>query len=80
MYLGYNAMDDYFPTMNLGPSNTCPAYMCLQRQEQYKVQPPYHSMSMLHLASALFYARHSELLMSWPISSRPGRIGTASPQ
>jgi len=36
MYLGYNAMDDYFPIMNLGPSNTCPAYMCLQRQEQYK--------------------------------------------
>jgi len=32
MYLGYNAMDDYFPTMNLAPSSTCPNFKCIELQ------------------------------------------------
>jgi len=36
MYLGYNAMDDYFPTMMLTPSGTCPNYKCLELQKKYE--------------------------------------------
>lgn len=40
MYLGYNAMDDFFPTMSLAPSATCPNKVCLQLQDQYKDWDP----------------------------------------
>jgi len=36
MYLGYNAMDDYFPTMMLTPSTTCPNYKCVELQTKYE--------------------------------------------
>merc|ERR1711934_681518 len=29
-------MDDYFPTMNLAPSSTCPNFKCIELQEKYK--------------------------------------------
>eukprot|EP00658_Telonema_sp_P-2_P010211 TRINITY_DN1384_c0_g1_i6.p1 TRINITY_DN1384_c0_g1~~TRINITY_DN1384_c0_g1_i6.p1 ORF type:complete len:408 (+),score=122.05 TRINITY_DN1384_c0_g1_i6:181-1404(+) len=34
-YLGYNAMDDYFPSMCLTPSTTCPNLACQRLQKQY---------------------------------------------
>lgn len=34
-YLGYNAMDDFFPQMNLAPSATCPNFACLELQKKY---------------------------------------------
>ncbi|XP_078282611.1 ubiquitin-like modifier-activating enzyme 5 isoform X2 [Rhinoraja longicauda] len=35
-YLGYNAMQDYFPTMKLKPNTQCDDRGCLLQQEQYK--------------------------------------------
>eukprot|EP00657_Telonema_sp_P-1_P005479 TRINITY_DN22858_c0_g1_i1.p2 TRINITY_DN22858_c0_g1~~TRINITY_DN22858_c0_g1_i1.p2 ORF type:complete len:161 (-),score=46.48 TRINITY_DN22858_c0_g1_i1:113-595(-) len=35
-YLGYNAMDDFFPTMRLTPSQTCPNEHCIQLQKKYQ--------------------------------------------
>ena len=34
-YLGYNAMDDFFPQMFLGPSSTCPNFLCGELQKKY---------------------------------------------
>lgn len=36
-YLGYNAMQDFFPTMSLKPNPTCNDRYCRQQQEAYKV-------------------------------------------
>jgi len=33
MYLGYNAMDDFFPQMFLAPSSTCPNFLCGELSE-----------------------------------------------
>jgi len=35
-YLGYNALEDFFPTMALKPNETCDNYQCTQRQAEYK--------------------------------------------
>lgn len=34
-YLGYNALDDYFPTMLLKPNPDCDDSVCRQRQKEY---------------------------------------------
>jgi len=34
-YLGYNAMDDFFPQMTLSPSSTCPNFCCLELQKKH---------------------------------------------
>lgn len=34
-YLGYNAMVDFFPTMNMKPNASCDEYHCRVRQEEY---------------------------------------------
>ena len=34
-YLGYNAMQDYFPQMELKPNPTCKDSHCVRRQEEY---------------------------------------------
>ncbi|KAG2387960.1 hypothetical protein C9374_000810 [Naegleria lovaniensis] len=35
-YLGYSAMNDYFPTMKVRPNPTCSNPMCVKRQEEVK--------------------------------------------
>jgi len=35
-YLGYNAMQDFFPTMSVKPNETCDDYFCRQRQKEIK--------------------------------------------
>lgn len=37
-YLGYNAMQDFFPTMSLKPNPTCNDRYCRQQQEAYKLR------------------------------------------
>ncbi|KFM66028.1 Ubiquitin-like modifier-activating enzyme 5, partial [Stegodyphus mimosarum] len=34
-YLGYNALDDYFPTMTLKPNPDCDDLLCRERQKEY---------------------------------------------
>lgn len=34
-YLGYNALKDYFPTMEMKPNPQCPNAACLERQKEY---------------------------------------------
>lgn len=34
-YLGYNAMVDFFPTMNMKPNESCDEYHCTTRQKEY---------------------------------------------
>merc|ERR1719369_1905069 len=34
-YLGYNAMDDFFPTMSLKPNKDCDNYHCRQQQNKF---------------------------------------------
>ncbi|XP_012528451.1 ubiquitin-like modifier-activating enzyme 5 [Monomorium pharaonis] len=38
-YLGYNAMEDYFPTMTLKPNSNCDDTHCKQRQKEYLTRP-----------------------------------------
>lgn len=38
-YLGYNAMEDYFPTMTLRPNPNCDDVYCKQRQKEYLTMP-----------------------------------------
>ena len=35
-YLGYNAMQDFFPTMMMKPNDTCDDYYCRLRQKEHK--------------------------------------------
>uniref|UniRef100_A0A182RVW9 Ubiquitin-like modifier-activating enzyme 5 n=1 Tax=Anopheles funestus TaxID=62324 RepID=A0A182RVW9_ANOFN len=39
-YLGYNAMNDFFPRMSLKPNPTCDDRFCIQRQQEYLAKPP----------------------------------------
>lgn len=36
-YLGYNAMQDFFPTMSMKPNPQCDDRNCRKQQEEYKV-------------------------------------------
>lgn len=38
-YLGYNALIDFFPKMNLKPNPTCDDQQCLLRQKEYAAKP-----------------------------------------
>lgn len=38
-YLGYNALEDYFPTLTLRPSQNCDDSNCRRHQEEYKKRP-----------------------------------------
>jgi len=38
-YLGYNAMEDFFPIMTLQPNPNCDDAYCKQRQKEYLVMP-----------------------------------------
>lgn len=38
-YLGYNAMEDFFPTMILRPNPNCNDAYCKQRQKEYLAMP-----------------------------------------
>jgi len=37
-YLGYNALQDYFPTMTMKPNPTCDDAYCQKRQQQFQLQ------------------------------------------
>ncbi|XP_021737447.1 ubiquitin-like modifier-activating enzyme 5 [Chenopodium quinoa] len=39
-YLGYNALKDYFPTMEMKPNTQCPNTACLERQKEYMLAKP----------------------------------------
>ncbi|CAO2826981.1 unnamed protein product [Amaranthus hypochondriacus] len=39
-YLGYNALKDYFPTMEMKPNPQCPNTACLERQKEYMLAKP----------------------------------------
>ncbi|CAJ0923239.1 unnamed protein product [Ranitomeya imitator] len=39
-YLGYNAMQDFFPTMTMKPNSSCDDRYCRHQQEAYKVRSP----------------------------------------
>lgn len=38
-YLGYNAMQDFFPKMTLRPNPHCEDRYCRQRQQEYALKP-----------------------------------------
>ncbi|CAI9775665.1 unnamed protein product [Fraxinus pennsylvanica] len=39
-YLGYNALKDYFPTMEMKPNPQCSNSACLERQKEYALAKP----------------------------------------
>ncbi|KAJ9600242.1 hypothetical protein L9F63_009467 [Diploptera punctata] len=39
-YLGYSALNDFFPTMHLRPNSVCDDNFCRQRQAEVKARPP----------------------------------------
>ncbi|XP_074317199.1 ubiquitin-like modifier-activating enzyme 5 [Silene latifolia] len=39
-YLGYNALKDYFPTMEMKPNLQCQNSACLERQKEYMIAKP----------------------------------------
>lgn len=38
-YLGYNALDDFFPQISLRPNPTCTDNWCIKRQAEYAAKP-----------------------------------------
>jgi len=38
MYLGYNAMLDFFPTMSMKPNTSCDEYFCRKCQEEFAIE------------------------------------------
>jgi len=38
MYLGYNAMLDFFPTMSMKPNESCDEYFCKKRQKEFAAE------------------------------------------
>lgn len=38
-YLGYNALNDFFPKMTLKPNTECDDRFCLQRQKEFRARP-----------------------------------------
>lgn len=42
-YLGYNAMEDFFPTMYLKPNDSCDDSFCRSRQSEYAAKPKIES-------------------------------------
>jgi ubiquitin-like modifier-activating enzyme 5 len=38
-YLGYNALNDFFPKMALKPNTTCEDRFCLERQKEFNARP-----------------------------------------
>lgn len=38
-YLGYNAMNDFFPKMTLRPNSQCDDRFCVQRQQEFAARP-----------------------------------------
>lgn len=38
-YLGYNAMQDFFPKMTLRPNPSCEDKYCIERQHEYAARP-----------------------------------------
>ncbi|CAN0383295.1 unnamed protein product [Lampetra planeri] len=38
-YLGYNAMQDFFPSMAMQPNPTCDEHYCCQRQREFQAKP-----------------------------------------
>ena len=46
-YLGYNAMQDFFPKMSLKPNPQCDDSHCRKQQEEYQVSPSFFSSSSM---------------------------------
>lgn len=44
-YLGYNAMEDFFPKMTLRPNPNCDDTYCRQRQQEYLAKPKIQQIS-----------------------------------
>jgi ubiquitin-like modifier-activating enzyme 5 len=38
-YLGYNALEDFFPTMSMKPNPNCDDSFCVKRQKEYNALP-----------------------------------------
>ncbi len=36
-YLGYNALEDFFPTLDMKPNSQCDNNHCVTRQQEYQV-------------------------------------------
>ena len=36
-YLGYNALQDFFPVMSLKPNESCSDSFCVKRQKEFQV-------------------------------------------
>ena len=44
-YLGYNALNDFFPLMSMKPNPNCDDSYCCRRQKEYLIQPRNHQPS-----------------------------------
>lgn len=56
-YLGYNALDDFFPRMELKPNPTCSDSWCLRRQKEFQ------SVEAIRLADEALNAKPEEELV-----------------
>lgn len=43
-YLGYNALQDFFPVMTLRPNEMCTDSFCVKRQKEFQVQFLYYQI------------------------------------
>jgi len=45
-YLGYNALQDFFPTMSMKPNPSCDDSFCVKRQQEFKCLPKIESVTV----------------------------------
>ena len=63
MYLGYNAMLDFFPTMTMKPNESCDEYFCRQRQKEFAVE-------LANRPKVIFNFRRFRVLLNMSFFSR----------
>lgn len=84
-YLGYNALKDYFPTMEMKPNPQCSNVACLERQKDYFLTKPARDAAAKAKLDAEALSSKEESLHAdneWNISvvddSEPERINASS--
>lgn len=47
MYLGYSALEDFFPTWEMKPNVTCDDKECVKRQKEFQKNPVYMQLDFM---------------------------------
>ena len=80
-YLGYNALQDFFPTMSMKPNETCDDAYCRQRQREYReLQAEFPDVDQVPAAEAEVVHDDNEWGISLVDESAPVEPSSARPE